>query len=220
MTNKPSIFRRAVRSAFVFSCAVMLTGVFFLVLPFMQAISAGPMNDTEFRTIETIDIPPPPPPPEEEPEEEEQPEEEPPPELQEEIVPIDLNMLEGLLNNTLSDGLLGGDFQLSLNTATSAAEDVDALFALDDLDQKPRAVYQPAPTMDIKMRKRAPGTVYVIFIVDKDGRVVEPKVQRSTDAIFEPAALRAVQQWKFEPGQRNGKPVRFRMRVPITFPKG
>ncbi len=34
------------------------------------------------------------------------------------------------------------------------------------------------------------------------------------------AALTAVKQWKFEPGKRNGKAVRFRMRVPISFPKG
>ena len=25
---------------------------------------------------------------------------------------------------------------------------------------------------------------------------------------------------RFEPGRKNGKPVRFRMRVPITFPRG
>ena len=32
-------------------------------------------------------------------------------------------------------------------------------------------------------------------------------------------ALKAVKQWKFEPGKRKGKPVQFRMRVPITFQK-
>jgi protein TonB len=45
-------------------------------------------------------------------------------------------------------------------------------------------------------------------------------VQQSTDPVFERPALAAVKQWRFEPGKRNGKPVRFRMRVPITFPKG
>jgi protein TonB len=38
--------------------------------------------------------------------------------------------------------------------------------------------------------------------------------------VFEAPALKAVKQWKFEPGKKNGKAVRFRMRVPITFPKG
>ncbi|MBZ0258769.1 energy transducer TonB, partial [bacterium] len=52
------------------------------------------------------------------------------------------------------------------------------------------------------------------------GQVENPIVQKSTDPIFENPALSAVKKWKFEPGKRNGEPVRFRMRVPITFPKG
>ena len=55
-------------------------------------------------------------------------------------------------------------------------------------------------------------------MVDQDGRVDAPRVQRSTNPEFDRAALNAVKQWKFEPGKRNGQ-VRFRMRVPITFPK-
>jgi protein TonB len=31
--------------------------------------------------------------------------------------------------------------------------------------------------------------------------------------------MKAVKQWKFEPGKRKGQAVRFRMRVPITFPE-
>jgi len=43
-------------------------------------------------------------------------------------------------------------------------------------------------------------------------------VQSSPDPVFERPALTAVKQWKFEPGKRGGQAVRFRMRVPITFP--
>jgi protein TonB len=49
--------------------------------------------------------------------------------------------------------------------------------------------------------------------------VENPLVQSSSNPAFEAPALAAVKQWKFEPGKRNGEPVRFRMRVPITFPK-
>jgi len=89
-----------------------------------------------------------------------------------------------------------------------------------DLDQKPRIIYQPGPVIDKKLRAKVPGTVYILFIVNQQGRVDQPKVQNSSDPIFEKAALAAVKQWKFEPGKRKGEPVRFRMRVPITFPKG
>jgi protein TonB len=40
---------------------------------------------------------------------------------------------------------------------------------------------------------------------------------RSSDRIFEEAALRAVARWKFEPGRRDGRIVRFKMSVPIVF---
>jgi protein TonB len=90
---------------------------------------------------------------------------------------------------------------------------------LSDLDQKPRILYQPSPTLNAELRKRAPGTVHIIFIVDERGRVQNPIVQKSTDPIFEAPALAALQQWKFEPVKRKGETVRFRMQVPITFPK-
>jgi protein TonB len=67
------------------------------------------------------------------------------------------------------------------------------------------------------LRKRLPATVNVLFVVDEGGRVENPIVQNSSDPQFEAAALAAIRQWKFEPGKRGGKPVRFRMRQPFTF---
>ena len=65
------------------------------------------------------------------------------------------------------------------------------------------------------------GTVLVEFVVDKDGRVIEPNIVESlgTDCDYE--ALRAVSTmpaWK--PAKHNGKPVRVRNTVPIQFMSG
>lgn len=200
--------------------AVGLTLVFFLVLPLMQTIGAPPEDDLILQSMDTANIPPPPPPPEDKPEEEQEEEEE-PPELTEEAPLMDLEQLDLALGNDLSGDWLGGDFaQVSLKTFGSTKEDVDALFGVGDLDQEPRVIYQPGPTLTPRMRKRTPATVNIIFFVDERGRVDSPKVHSSTDPLFERAALAAIKQWKFEPGQRNGKPVRFRMRIPFTFPKG
>lgn len=210
--------RRAIHSVFVTIVALALTLALFLILPLMQIISAAPAERMVIQTIDAVDIPPPPPPPEEEPEDE--PEEEPePPELTEEAPPLDLSQLEFALNPGFSEGLLAGDFAMKLDTVTADSEQVDALFSLADLDQKPRVMYQPSPTITPQVRRAAPGTVNIIFIVDEKGRVQNPSVQSSTAPVFEGPALAAVKQWKFEPGKRNGQPVRFRMRVPITFPK-
>jgi protein TonB len=198
--------------------AVGLTLLFFMVLPLIQTINRPPASDMMVQAMDTAALPPPPPPPEEQPEEE--PEEEPePPELSEESPPLDLSQLELALNPGFSDGWGEGDFAVKLNTLASGSEEVDALFSLSDLDQQPRVVYQPGPLISAPMRKKAPGTVFILFIVNKEGKVENPIVQKSTDPVFEKAALTAVKQWKFEPGKKEGQPVRFRMRVPITFPK-
>lgn len=215
-----SFFKRSSHYATVVLGAVTLTAAFFLVLPILQVINKPPTSDLSYQTIDTVLEPPPPPPPEQEPEEEPEPEEQ-PPELTEEAPPLDLSQLELALNPGFGSGWgFEGDFSMALNTGASDKADLDALFSLSDLDQKPRAVYQPSPVMNSRVRSKAPGTVYIIFVVDESGRVQEPQIQKASDPVFERPALAAVKQWKFEPGRRNGEAVRFRMRVPITFPKG
>lgn len=200
--------------------AAVLMLAFFLVLPLMQTINKPPTTDLLVQSVETAKLEAPDPPPEPEQEEEPEPEET-PPELVEETAPLDLSQLEMALNPTLGEGLLSGDFAVKLTTVASDKKDVDAaLFSIADLDQKPRVIYQPGPVLNKDVRKKAPGTVYIIFVVDNRGRVENPIVQKSTDPVFEKPAMNAVKQWKFEPGKRNGQAVRFRMRVPITFPKG
>lgn len=198
---------------------VALTLIFFLILPFMQTINKPLTSNLMLQSVDTVNVPPPPPPPQEEPEEEPE-QEEVKPEFVEDMQPLNLSQLELALNNGISDGLFGGDFAVKLNTVVSPTDNVESLFSMADLDQRPRIIYQPSPVLNAKVRKKAPGTVYIIFIVDESGRVVKPVIQRSSDPVFEKPALAAVRRWKFEPGKRNGKSVRFRMRVPITFPKG
>lgn len=195
-----------------------LTLLFFLVLPLMQAIARPPQDDLIVQSVDTAVLEPPPPPPPEPDEPEPEPEEEePPPELAEESVPLDLSMLEAALSADFGAGWGAGDYAIKLE-AMGGGGDQDALFSLAELDQTPRAVFQPQPVQTSQTRKKAPGTVYVIFVVDASGKVQSPAVQTSSDAIFEKPALNAVKQWRFEPGKRNGEAVRFRMRVPITFP--
>jgi len=200
--------------------AVVMTLLFFLVLPLVQVIGKPPSTDLIVQSVDTTNLPPPPPPPPEEEQKEEPEPEEQAPELLEEAPPLDLSQLELALSPGLGEGWLGGDFAVKLNTAVTGSKEMDELFTIADLDQKPRITYQPGPVWNAGLRKHAPGTVYVLFVVDREGRVSEPRIQSSTDPVFERPAMSAVQKWRFEPGMRNGEPVSFRMRVPITFPKG
>ncbi len=214
-------FRRLFHHLCVVLGAVVLTIVFFLVLPFMQSINKPPTNDLIVHTFDTARLEAPPPPPQEEKKKEPE-QEDKPPELTEVAPPLDLSQLELALNpNTgLSESAMGGDFAVKLNTVVSDSKSAEALFSIADLDEKPRVIYQPSPVLNKEVRQKAPGTVYILFIVDQSGRVENPIVQKSTDTVFEKPAMNAVKQWKFEPGKRNGQAVRFRMRVPISFPKG
>jgi protein TonB len=40
---------------------------------------------------------------------------------------------------------------------------------------------------------------------------------RSSAQVFDEPTLRAVARWKFEPGRKDGRAVRFRMSVPVVF---
>ena len=200
--------------------AVALTLAFFLLLPVMQHIQDA-MDDDDMivRDVATAEIEPPPeieeeeePPPKEEPKEE--------PKLDTQPQPASLAELDLALGDGMGAGTGAGQLKIDVaGMQTIAADGGAELFSMADLDQKPRPVFQPSPSLSGKLRRRTPATVYVIFIVDENGRVVQPKVQRSTDPAFERPALNAIKRWRFEPGKRGGEPVRFRMRVPITFPK-
>lgn len=88
----------------------------------------------------------------------------------------------------------------------------------DSLDRTPRTRLQAAPLYPAEARRDGrSGTVTVEFVVNEAGEVVTLRVTRSSDRVFEEAALRAVAKWRFEPGRRNGQIVRFRMAVPIHF---
>lgn len=200
--------------------AIVFTLFLFLMLPIIQAIGEQPSDNLSVRSIDTALLPPPDEIIEEEELEEEEEEEEPPPELQEELEPIDLSVLESALSGDLGGaGSLAGDFTVNLQQAIGG-EGGGGIYSLADLDQRPRITYQPNPILTAKLRKKAPGTVQIIFVVDERGKVKNPKVQSSTDPIFEKPALNAIKQWRFEPGKRKGEPVEFKMRVPITFPEG
>lgn len=196
-----------------------ITLLLFLVLPLMQAIHQSPEHDTLLRAVETTELEPPP--PMEEPEPEQPEDEEPPaPELAQESEPLDLGQLELALGGGAGDGgWAGAEFVVKLDDALPGAAEVEQLFSMADLDQKPRAVHQPTPLIDAEVRKAGGGTVHILFVVDPAGRVENPIVQRQIHPALDRAALTAVKQWKFEPGRRNGEAVRFRMRVPITFPE-
>jgi protein TonB len=62
------------------------------------------------------------------------------------------------------------------------------------------------------------GRVIVQFVVDKDGSIAQPAVIRGIDPYLDKEALRVVSSMpKWKAGQQNGKPVRVKYTIPVTF---
>ena len=86
------------------------------------------------------------------------------------------------------------------------------------LDHAPKARVQASPAYPADARAVGlTGTVIVEFIVGRNGHVLEANIVRSTDPVFDVETLRAVRHWVFEPGLLHGRPVSFRMEVPVQF---
>jgi len=95
---------------------------------------------------------------------------------------------------------------------------IGAIFSIAELDRHPEPVVQVAPVFPFNLKRDAiEGRVVVEFVVDAEGRVVGAMTVESTHPGFEEAAVTGVGRWKFRPGQKNGRPVNTRMRVPILF---
>lgn len=143
---------------------------------------------------------------------------------------LSLSELESALNPNLS-GMGEGGFSEAVRltsggriggTAEAGSESgAEMLFSIADLDQKPRPLFQSPPNYPPDLRKKGlEGTVSIVFVVDPQGRVTNPQVEKSSHPGFEKPALEAIRQWRFEAGEKSGKKVAFKMRVPITFSKG
>ena len=76
---------------------------------------------------------------------------------------------------------------------------------LRDLDRIPTPVLVVSPTISGDSQRH---TVTVGFYIDEEGKVRLPSVPRAAaDDLFAAAAVKAVEQWRFEPPLRKGHPA-------------
>lgn len=65
----------------------------------------------------------------------------------------------------------------------------------------------------------ATGTVVVIAVVERDGRVSEAKVMKSVVSLDEPS-VHAAKQWRFEPARLDDKPIRSKTSISFVYDRG
>lgn len=70
---------------------------------------------------------------------------------------------------------------------------------------------------EMARRANVEGKVFLQFIVDEQGNVVDPIVMRGIGAGADEEALRAIREAKFKPGMQRGKPVQVKFNLAVTF---
>lgn len=201
----------------------VVTLLLFMVLPLINRIAEGSRPDTVVQRVNTADLPPPETIEEEEEPEEEEPEpEEEPPELDEPMDPLDLTQLEmmaSLADGLGSEGLGAADFSIK-NLTSQVSEDVESLISAGDLDGgRPTPISEGTPSLNNREKQATPGVVTVVFIVDTSGRVSDVRVKDATSDVLGKVAVKAVKKWRYKQGTKDGKPVSYRIRRRIRFPK-
>jgi protein TonB len=198
----------------VFLGATLITLAVFLVLPLTQMISSGVQKQYDLSQVDTAAPPPPPPSAEvEPPPPPETPDEPPPPELSE--IPKQLSLSDLDLDLGMGGGgFLGGG---AIGVDQVGLEEV-AIFDMADLDQRPQAIARVEPRHPRELLKaKIEGYVVLLFVIDEEGRVMDPRVETSSHPEFETAALKALTRWRFKPGTVDGKQVRTFVRQKIDF---
>ena len=109
---------------------------------------------------------------------------------------------------------------LVLAMATARAQNAPPVYAPGNGVSLPVLVSKVNPEYTQEAKDaRIEGTVVLACVVDSDGRVSEATVSRSLDPIFglDQQAINAAKQWRFKPGEKDGKPVAVRVQVEIRF---
>lgn len=92
-------------------------------------------------------------------------------------------------------------------------EEVPDILPQVDMQQLQNSIVYP----ELALRRELEGKVVVSVLIDTEGRVTGSSIVQSTHAVFNDAALKAVYKSSFTPAFRNGKPVSFRLFIPVTF---
>jgi len=75
---------------------------------------------------------------------------------------------------------------------------------------------KPQYTPEAKKAK-IEGSVTLECVVEPDGTIGDVEVTKSLDAGLDQEAIKAVKQWRFEPGTKDGKPVPVLVTLEMTF---
>lgn len=81
----------------------------------------------------------------------------------------------------------------------------------------PRIIKQAAPRPSTARGVRVVGSVTIALVVSSKGMPRDVHVLKGLDKDVDKSAVEAVEQWRFAPAQKEGKPVAVRITLEISF---
>jgi len=141
-------------------------------------------------------------------------------------VPVEVPNNETIENEDVDfDASLDLDQSLDTNQGPPSPdeeeeEEEDEIFVV--VEQQPEcggveALQEEVEYPDFARKAGIEGRVFVQFVVNEEGNVVQPQVTRGVHKLLNEEALRAVKQLDCKPGQQRGNAVKVRMSLPVTF---
>ena len=123
-------------------------------------------------------------------------------------------------------GLIFSSVSYAQNKNEVAGENAE--YAFEELDEKPefpdgnvglgKYLSENIKYPKKAVKKNITGKVFVQFVIDKTGKVIDVTVPRGVDKSLDKEAVRVVKSmpnWK--PGMKDGVPVKVRYTIPINF---
>ena len=197
--------------------AALLTFVIFTALPLLDILRRGPQHQAKVYDISRVELPPPPPPPPRAKPQTIFQEHAPKPRLPRTRQRIPLS---AALHMNVAMHDFAGDFDVNFQVETPDLLGAGVyVFEIAEIDQVPMPIARFNPPYPSRARmRRIEGKVQLEFVVGRDGGVRDATVAAAApQGFFEDAALRAVKQWRFRPGTKNGEAVPVRVRQTIKF---
>ena len=104
------------------------------------------------------------------------------------------------------------------NLTTKSDGSMEGVFRVGGGVTAPKLITQVDPEYSDAAREAlTQGTVVVQAVVQPDGTMSVARILRSLNPELDQNALRAMSQWRFEPGTFRGKPVPVEIDVEVSF---
>ena len=96
-----------------------------------------------------------------------------------------------------------------------------AIVSVKELDKAPFPVHQDPPNFPVALQSDGiSGQAEIEFVIDRDGRVLFPRIVSSSHEDFGWAAAAAISRWRFQSPMKGGAKVDARMSIVINFDAG